>query len=146
MARRILNRLSVANVLAVIAIFVAIGGSAYAGAKISGKLIKKNSVTAAKLKCPGTAPTRTGALCYGPAQPASGWISAAQTGCRVQGLRLPTNGEAVLVMAAIGSGETWTDDVIEQGLGGSAGRVQGGTIFSTAIADPHSYRCVTTAG
>jgi Tfp pilus tip-associated adhesin PilY1 len=144
MARRILKRLSFANVLAVIAIFVAIGGSAYAGAKISGKLIKKNSVTAAKLKCPGTAPTRTGAICYGAAQPASGWINAAQNGCRSQGLRLPSDGEAVLLIAAVG-GETWADDVIVEGAGGSAARVQGGTIFSTAIADPHSYRCVTTA-
>lgn len=53
--------------------------------------------------------------------------------------------EAALEMAAIGSGETCTDGVIVEGLGGSAARVQGWTIFSTAIADPHSYRCVITA-
>jgi hypothetical protein len=144
-AQRIRNKLSFAKVMSVIAVFIAIGGTAYAGSKINGKKLKDNSVTAAKLKCPAAANTRTGALCYGPSQPASGWINAIQTGCPSQGLRLPTNGEGLLVIAAAG-GETWTDDVITPSAAGEAGRVEGGTVFSTPLATSHAFRCVTTAG
>jgi len=106
--------------------------------------LPKNSVTAAKLKCPAAAPTRAGALCYSASQPASNWIAAVQVGCPSKGLRLPTNGEALLVLAVAG-GESWTDDVIQEGIGGQAGRVQNGTVFSTPLATAHSFRCVTTA-
>jgi hypothetical protein len=78
-------------------------------------------------------------------QASSNWINAVQNGCPSQGLRLPTNGEALLVVKAAG-GETWTDDVISPGLGGEAGRVEGTTVFSTPLATSHAYRCVTTAG
>ena len=145
MAQRIRSKLSFAKVMSVIAVFVALGGSAYAGAKLNGKLLKRNSVAASKLKCPTAASTRTGALCYGASQAAASWISAVQTGCPSQGLRLPTNGEALLVLATAG-GESWTDDVITPSAGGEAGRVQGGTVFSTPLASAHNFRCVTTAG
>jgi hypothetical protein len=153
--QRLRNKLSFANVMAVIAVFIVIGGTAYAGSKISGKKLKNNSVagkklktnsvTANKLNCPAGAPTRTGALCYGPLQTPTNWINAVQTGCPSQGLRLPTNGEALLVVKAAG-GETWTDDVITPSIAGEAGRVEGGTVFSTPLATSHGYRCVTTAG
>lgn len=155
MVQRIRNKVSFANVMAVIAVFIVIGGTAYAGSKINGKKLKNNSVagkklktnsvTANKLKCPSAASTRTGALCYGPLQTPSNWINAVQIGCPSQGLRLPTNGEALLVVQAAG-GETWTDDVISPGLGGEAGRVENGTVFSTPLATSHGFRCVTTAG
>jgi len=153
--QRIRKNLSFANLMAVIAVFIVIGGSAYAGTKINGKNLKNNSVPGKKLKtnsvkanklnCPAAASTRTGALCYGPLQASSNWINAVQNGCPSQNLRLPTNGEALLVVKAAG-GETWTDDVISPGLGGEAGRVEGGTVFSTPLATSHAYRCVTTAG
>jgi hypothetical protein len=149
------SKLTFANVMSVIAVFIVLGGSAYAAKKINGsqlknnsvagKKLKTNSVTANKLNCPDAASTRTGALCYGPLQTPSNWINAVQTGCPSQNLRLPTNGEALLVTKAAG-GETWTDDVISPGLGGEAGRVEGGVVFSTALATSHGYRCVTTAG
>lgn len=49
------KRLSYANVMATIAVFVALGGSAYAAIQlpknsVGGKQLKKNSVTAAKIK------------------------------------------------------------------------------------------------
>jgi hypothetical protein len=154
MLNRIRSKLTFANVMAVIAVFIVIGGSAYA-AKISGKNLKNNSVPGKKLKtnsvkagklnCPDVAPTRTGALCYGPLQTPRNWIDAVQTGCPSAGLRLPTNGEALLVVRAAG-GETWTDDVISPGLGGEAGRVEGGTVFSTPLITSHGFRCVTTVG
>ena len=58
-------KVSFANVMSVIAVFVALGGAAYAGTKINGKTIKNNSIPAKKLKksvlkgldkCPSNAP------------------------------------------------------------------------------------------
>ena len=105
MSRRIRSKLSFANVMAVIAVFVVIGGSAYAGSKINGKTLKVNSVGAKKLACPKAAKSRTGALCYSGVQAATGWINAAQVVCKGKGLRLPTNGEALLLLNKTG-GET----------------------------------------
>src|SRR3954447_24487904 len=47
---RIFNKLSYANVVSSICLFVVLGGSAYAAATISGKNIKDNSVTTADIK------------------------------------------------------------------------------------------------
>jgi hypothetical protein len=143
--KRIRSKLSFANAMAVIAVFIALGGSAYAGAKLNGKILKANSVGAAKLKCPPAAPTRTGALCYSSLQGAQSWISAVQNGCPSLGLRLPTNGEALLVAGKVG-GETWTDDVITPSINGEAGRVENGVVFSTPLASSHGFRCVTVVG
>ena len=43
------NRPSPALVISVIALFVALGGSAYAAKKIGSKEIKNNAITAAKI-------------------------------------------------------------------------------------------------
>ncbi len=53
--RRMRDRLSYANVMATIAVFIALGGSAYAATQlgkntVGTKQLKKNSVTAAKIK------------------------------------------------------------------------------------------------
>jgi hypothetical protein len=47
---RILRHLSFSNVIAVIALFVALGGAAYAGTKINGNSIKSGSIGGGKLK------------------------------------------------------------------------------------------------
>jgi hypothetical protein len=141
---RIRRNLSFANVMSVIAVFVALGGSAYAAKKLSGKQLKNNSVAAKKLVCPTSAPTRTGDLCYSSSRGPADWISAVQAVCPSLGLRLPTNGEALLVAAAAG-GETWSDDVITPSAAGDAGRVQNGIVFSTPLAQPHAFRCVANA-
>jgi hypothetical protein len=144
MVSRALRHLSFSNVIAVIALFAALGGAAYAAKALNGKSIKTNSIPAKKLKCPsGT--TRHGAICYTPLQTASGWIAAAQTTCVSKRLRLPTSGEALLITSKVG-GETWSDDVIVEGLAGSAARVSAGTVFATPIGEAHGFRCVTTAG
>ena len=145
MSRRIRSKLSFANVMAVIAVFVVIGGSAYAGAKINGKSLKVNSVGAKKLACPKSAKSRTGALCYTGVQAATGWINASQVVCSGKGLRLPTNGEALLLLKKTG-GVTWADDIIVEGPGGAATRVENGTVVFTPIAENHAYRCVTILG
>lgn len=50
MTAKIRRRLTFSNVVAVIAVFIALGGSAYAAHKISGKAIKKNSEPGSRLK------------------------------------------------------------------------------------------------
>src|SRR5688572_22563566 len=50
MLRRLRPRLTFANVLSVIALFVALGGSVYAASQINGKSIRKNSIPSNRLK------------------------------------------------------------------------------------------------
>src|SRR5262245_46118152 len=89
--RKLRKPLSFANVMAAIAVFLVIGGSAYAGSKINGKKLKNNSVGPVKLHCPKAAASRTGDICYSDLQAAKGWIDAVQSGCPSLNLRLPTN-------------------------------------------------------
>jgi hypothetical protein len=48
--RRMAGRITSAHVIAVIALFVALGGSVYAANKISGKTVKKNSLPGNRIK------------------------------------------------------------------------------------------------
>ena len=50
MARKLRDRLTYANVMATIAVFIALGGTGYAAAKINGKNIKNKSIAGKKLK------------------------------------------------------------------------------------------------
>ena len=145
MSRRIRSKLSFANVMAVIAVFVVIGGSAYAGSKINGKTLKANSLGAKKLACPKAASSRDRALCYSASQAPTGWINAAQNVCKNLGLRLPSNGEALVLLNKTG-GETWADDIIVEGPGGAATRVQNGTVIFAPLTENHAFRCVTVVG
>jgi hypothetical protein len=131
--------------MSVIAVFLAIGGSAYAAKKINGKLLKNASVGVTKLRCPAGAPNRTGDLCFGAANAPADWFTAVQSVCPSQNLRVPTSGEALLVTKAAG-GETWTDDAIVEGPAGGAARVEGGVVFFAAYTSKHAYRCVAVAG
>jgi hypothetical protein len=47
---RIRERLTYANVMSTLAVFIALGGSSYAAAKISGSSIKNRSISGSKLK------------------------------------------------------------------------------------------------
>jgi hypothetical protein len=144
-SRRIRSRLSFANVMGVIAVFIALGGAAYAAKKINGKQLKVASVGAKKLACPKQAPSRDRALCYSASQAPTGWINASQSVCRGLGLRLPTNGEALVLLNKTG-GETWADDIIVEGPGGAATRVANGTVIFAPITENHAFRCVTVVG
>jgi hypothetical protein len=171
MLTRLSKHLSFANVVAVMALFIALGSGAYAAKKLSGKSIKNNSIPAKKLKnnsipakklkpavltnldkCPANAPNKVMGICYGSAQAPNNWDAAAQQGCRPQNLRLPTIGEALIVMTAIGGGETnetWTDEVTDLSAPGRAFvKAPGdalGQIFSAPPGSNHSYRCVINA-
>jgi hypothetical protein len=50
MLAKLRSRLTFANVVSVIALFVALGGSGYAATKINGKNIKNKSISGKKLK------------------------------------------------------------------------------------------------
>jgi hypothetical protein len=152
--------LSFANVMSVIAVFIALGGAAYAGTKISGKAIKNGTIAKKKLKanvlkgldtCPSAAPTNISGICVSGAQGPSNWDVANQGICRPQGLRAPTIGEALVIMTRLGSGETWTDEVTHaDGATQTRGLVTApgdplGQIFAAPVGSSHTVRCVINA-
>ena len=77
---RIRRKLTYANVMATVAVFIALGGSAYAAAKITGKNVKNgsltgkdvknNSLTGKDVKRLGAGDFKAGALPQGPRGPA----------------------------------------------------------------------------
>ena len=150
-------KLSFANVMSVIAVFIALGGAAYAGTKISGKSIKNNSIPAKKLKgnvlknldkCPAAAPSKVHGICYGSEQAAGNW-DAANLSCAGQGLRLPSIGEGLLIANKVAAAtQIWTDEVTELSGGSQRASVKGPPapqIFSSNVAGPHPYRCILNA-
>jgi hypothetical protein len=159
---RIRKHLNSANVIAVIALFVALGGGAYAAKKLNGKTIKNNSIPAKKLKkgvlknldkCPAAAPNKVAGICYAPASSPTNWDTANQAVCPPQKLRAPTIGEALLVMNAVGGGpgnETWTDEVTDLSPASQRGLVKApgdpsGQIFTAPVGSSHAVRCVINA-
>jgi hypothetical protein len=159
--RRLRERLSFANVMSVIAVCIALGGTAYAANKISGKSIKNSTIAKKKLKanvlkgldtCPTSAPTNIKGICVAAPQGPTDWDTANQQICRPAGLRAPTIGEALLIMTTIGGGatnDTWTDEVTDLSAPGRAFvKAPGdpmGQIFSAAPGTAHQIRCVLNA-
>jgi hypothetical protein len=149
-------KLSFANVMSVIAVFIALGGGAYAAKKLNGKKIANNSIPAKKLKknvlknldkCPSNAPDKTEGICYGPLQGATDWDTA-NLACAGQKLRLPTIGEGLLVANKTSAPNIWTDEVTELSAGSQRAFVKAGPgnqIFSGGAAGPHAYRCILNA-
>ena len=94
---RLRKHLSFANVMSLIAVCIAIGGTAYAANKISGKSIKNNTIAKKKLKknvlkgldtCPSGATNYTNGICYSGQFAPNDWDVAARD-CANKGLRLP---------------------------------------------------------
>lgn len=128
-------KLSFANVISLIALFVALGGGAYAAVvsknTVSSKSIKTGAVKSIDVKndnlkgidineatlvgiddCPSNASGRVGDVCYSGPQ-TTDWDAALRE-CASRGLRAPTTGEALLVINKTG-GSTWTTDVLDGG-------------------------------
>jgi hypothetical protein len=160
--RRVRKHLSFANVMSLIAVFVVLGGGAYAATKISGKSIKNNTIAKKKLKknvlknletCPSNAPTYHRGICYSGAQGPTDWDTANQAICRPQGLRAPTIGEALLIMTHVGGGSgnaTWTDEVTDLSPSSQRALVRApgdpqGQIFTANVGAQHPVRCVINA-
>jgi hypothetical protein len=121
MIQRIRARLSFANVVSVIALFVALSGAAYAadglivGQDIKDNTIKGKQVAEKTLKgvhadCPATAPTAIGDVCFSGPRVAATWQEAL-TQCADGFLRLPDLAEAALTRGNIETPAIWTTEV-----------------------------------
>jgi hypothetical protein len=121
--RKLRERLSFANVMSVIAVCIALGGTAYAANKISGKTIKNSTIAKKKLKgnvlkgldtCPSGATNYTQGICYSGQNGGADWDIAARD-CATKGLRLPDLGEGLLITNKTVSPFLWTTDVSDTG-------------------------------
>ncbi len=152
---RFTKHLSFANVVAVLALFVALGGVGYAAKKINGKSIANNSIPAKKLKksvltgldkCPSGAPDKAQGICYAAQSAGADWDVAARD-CAAKGLRLPDLGEGLLVTNAANSPYLWTTDVADTGPPSTRVVVRTDDTGFSRIAvsnktGPVAYRCV----
>jgi hypothetical protein len=152
------KHLSFANVMSVIAVFVALGGAAYAGTKINGKTIKNGSIPKKKLKanvlkgldtCPSGAPNYTQGICYSAKFAGADWDIAARD-CASKGLRLPDLGEGLLVTNKTVLPYLWTTDVSDTGPPSTRVVVRTDDAGFTRIATqtksvPTEYVCVLNA-
>jgi hypothetical protein len=120
---RLGKHLSFANVMSLIAVCIAIGGTAYAANKISGKSISNNTIAKKKLKknvlkgldtCPSGATNYTQGICYSGQFAPNDWDVAARD-CANKGLRLPDLGEGLLVTNKTALPFIWTTDVSDTG-------------------------------
>jgi hypothetical protein len=152
--------------LALLALIVALSGTAYAASTVGpdeiaknavrSKHIKKENVRGKDLRCPGNMKL-LGGLCYErTARPADGWEDAAER-CRSLRRRLPTVAEGLLAVGAFPTPASqenyWTSDWTELDSGSNqrgaivinlpAGSVDVG---SAAHFQPQPFICVTNAG
>ncbi len=158
MLSRLRKGLTFSNVVAVLALFVALGGAAYAGTKINGKSIKNNSIPAKKLKaavlkgldkCPSGATNYTQGICYSALNGGADWDIAARD-CATKGLRLPDLGEGLLVTNKTTLPYVWTTDVSDTGPPSTRVIVRTDDAGFTRIATspkagPVGYVCVLNA-
>jgi len=128
--RKLQKHLSFANVVSVIALMVALGGTAAAAGglidsgDIKNKTIKNKDVKPETLKadrinesslvgldrCPSGAPTLTQGICFSGLNGGADWDIAARD-CATKGLRLPDLGEGLLVTNKTALPYLWTTDV-----------------------------------
>ena len=159
MIQRIRAKLGFANVVSVIALFVALSGAAYAAdGLITGKDIKDNTIKGKQVSektlkgvhddCPGSASTAIADVCFSGPQVAATWQDAL-TQCSAEFLRLPDLGEAALINGNIET-STWTTEV----AGGTPSKAYTVTYSAkppakTTVATKdqtlgNTFRCVTT--
>lgn len=160
MRRRLHPQLSFANVVSVIALFVALGGAAYAGGLINGKNIQRGTVKGAQVNeaslrvvCPkrtiklGDAHVRAhGDVCFGPDQAAADWDVAARD-CASEKLRLPTIAEALLITNMVDRSYIWTDEFTlgpNQRMVVRTNDTGFSRIASVPKGGPYPYNCVST--
>ena len=172
--RRVRQHLSYSNVMATIAVFVAIGGGAYAASKIGADDIKRNAVRSKHIKngqvkkrdlgkssldalrgsCPSGMKLVGAArdLCVDRTDRATNqtWYSASDT-CANAGLRLPSIAEAFEAKSVLDAGQIgyWTDHIWQDNNGTSISTrgwyyVPNGGLSVTITADVSRVRCVAT--
>lgn len=152
------KHMSFANVMSVIAVFIALGGAAYAGAKLNGKTIKNGTIAKKKLKanvlkgldtCPSGATNYTQGICYSAKFPAADWDVAARD-CASKGLRLPDLGEGLLISNKSSLPYLWTTDVSDTGPPSTrvvfrTDDTGPGRIATQVKSTPTEYVCVLNA-
>ena len=143
MLDRIRAKLSFANVVSMTALFIVLGGGAYAA---GGELASK---AAPVTKCPKAAPNRIAALCFSKNFGKTTWQTALQR-CQKRKSKLPTIGEAFQVFLKVKKGETWTDEVADVSPTQLRVTVRKNTSvpngiqpFALNTASSKPYRCVT---
>jgi hypothetical protein len=155
---KVRKHLSFANVMSVAAVFIALGGAAYAGAKLNGKTIKNGTIAKKKLKgnvlkgldtCPSGATSYTQGICYSGLNAGADWDIAARD-CATKGLRLPDLGEGLLVTNKTVLPYLWTTDVSDTGPPSTRVIVRTDDAGFTRIATspkggPVAYVCVLNA-
>jgi hypothetical protein len=158
MLSRLRKHATFSNVVALLALFVALGGAAYAGSKINGKTIKNNTIAKKKLKknvlvgldtCPSGATNYTNGICYSGQFAPNDWDVAARD-CANKGLRLPDLGEGLLVTNKTALPFLWTTDVSDTGPPSTRVIVRTEDAGFTRIATiqkggPVAYVCVLNA-
>src|SRR6185295_9280974 len=97
MLSRLRKHATFSNMVALLALFIALGGAAYAGTKINGKSIKNNSIPKKKLKAS-----------------ALKGLDTCPSGA-TKGLRLPDLGEGLLITNKTVLPYVWTTDVSDTG-------------------------------
>ena len=170
MNSKLRRKLSFANVVSLIALFVALGGGAYAAVAakntVSSKSIKKGAVKSVDIKndnikgidinettligiddCPSGAPNRSGDVCFSAILGTGTWDAAIRA-CANAGLRSPSIGEALLLFRQAPAGETWTDQLGDTNPGNTRTLVIKGAAdtgpFTDGSATNHAYRCIAT--
>jgi hypothetical protein len=152
------KHLSFANVMSVIAVCIALGGTAYAAKKISGKSISNNTIAKKKLKanvlkgldtCPSNATNYTQGICYGGLNGGADWDVAARD-CASKGLRLPDLGEGLLITNKTPLPYIWTTDISDTGPPSTRTVVRTEDAGFTRIATtpkggPVAYVCILNA-
>ena len=161
--RRIRLRLTYANVVASLALFLALGGSAYAVSKISGSTLVNRSVAGKKIKadtltgreirestlgaCPAGTRAFTGACAEVSLRGSDlSWQDSAAA-CRAVGRRLPTVGElwlfrnrtGITLGGAAGRSE-WAQEVVDEARHVSVDDAGGNALTADVTKLP--YRCV----
>jgi hypothetical protein len=169
--RRFRPRLTYANVVASLALFVALGGTTYAAATIGAGDIKKDAVrskhikngevksedlrpallASLKLHCPSGL-LRAADICVEfSLRPAAGWLGAVET-CASAQRRLPDAGELALAFDHLGAPQElqWLSTFFGDGSGDSAPLLYEDASRKihpafAALGTTFSYRCVTSA-
>jgi hypothetical protein len=168
---RIRSKLNFANVVSMIALFVALGGGAYAAAKVNSAGVQNNTLKSTDLKnkkavkgidvvdnslsgadvnesslagvdkCPSGAPSRAGDVCFSDSKAAATW-DAAERDCQSKGLRLPSISEALLLLTSgSASATTWADEVLDPTLRARVNKAEP-KIEAVAPTTPQTYYCV----
>jgi hypothetical protein len=161
-------RLSFANVVSVIALFIALGGSVYAATKINGKTIEKGSIPGNRLKpdkvtgkqvnesklqleldfaCPTGTTALAGACIENSSRTPQSFFNASET-CAAAGRRLPTASELLFLEDVLGAHVVQMSSSI---IWDDPGDFRFVTVDETGVFDdedttgtPRAFRCVAT--